>query len=364
MDFGLTGVFVHYVGRMFATRFLGLLIFFIVILQMLDLLNNSADIYAAPGADWRSIVGYIAYRSPQIASQFTPFAALLAVVATLAALNQRSEITIMRSAGLSGQRVLQPIGVVCVLVALIHFGFQEAVVVPATEKLAYWEANAYAVDLPPQTETRSDVSFANGDEFITAASAGRENGRTHLDDVVIYRLSADGLAESIDKADHAIYSAGGWMLENVRMLSVGANTAQYADRTPWATTLDPAILFAVTLQADRTPIGSLFTQVGELKRSGASVANEMTSLLSRFSKPLSTLLMPLLGAIAGYGVTRAGTQLLRAATGATIGFTYFVAENLLIALGKLGAVPPVIGAFFPFTLFLVVGLAILVTMDN
>ncbi|MBI1391389.1 MAG: LPS export ABC transporter permease LptG [Alphaproteobacteria bacterium] len=362
---GLRGVFVRYVGRMFVTRFIGLLIFFIVILQMLDLLNNSTEIYAADGADWRSIVNYIALRSPQIASQFAPFAALLGVVATLSTLNQRSEITIMRSAGMSAQRVLRPIGVVCLMIVIAHVAFHEFVVVRATERLSYWEANDYAVNLPPQKETRTNVTFANGEEFIDAASAAREDGVTHLDDVIIYKLNDDGLAETVEEAERATFQAGvGWVLENVRTLSVLGNEVIRQASKPWETTLDPAILFAVTLKPERTSIPTLLAQIRELRRNSASVSNEMTSLYSRLSKPLATLLMPLLGAIAGYGVMRSGAQLMRAATGAAIGFAYFVSENLMLALGKLGAVPPIFGAFFPLAIFLIVGIALLVAMEN
>ena len=79
---------------------------------------------------------------------------------------------------------------------------------------------------------------------------------------------------------------------------------------------------------------------------------------------MATLVMPLLGAIAGFGVHRQGVLLVRAITGSVIGFTYFVAENLSLALGKLGVIPAIIGAFFPLALFMVVGFAILLAMEN
>jgi lipopolysaccharide export system permease protein len=79
---------------------------------------------------------------------------------------------------------------------------------------------------------------------------------------------------------------------------------------------------------------------------------------------MATLLMPLLGAIAGFGVSRQGNQLIRAIAGAGLGFGYFVVENLMLAIGKLGVVPPMLGAFFPFALFIVVGFAILLAMES
>ncbi len=91
-------ILTNYVGRMFFVRFIGLLIFFVIILQMLDLLNRSSDILSPEGAGMPSVLRYISLRTPQIISQFTPFAALLGVVLTLAGLSHTSEITVMRAA--------------------------------------------------------------------------------------------------------------------------------------------------------------------------------------------------------------------------------------------------------------------------
>ena len=111
-----------------------------------------------------------AVRAPQIASQFTPFAALLGIVVTLAGLSHTSEITIMRAAGMSIHRVLFPLGFVCALVAATHFLFHETVTVKAGEALDYWEANDYALDLPADTGTRTNIWIEFDGEIISAES--------------------------------------------------------------------------------------------------------------------------------------------------------------------------------------------------
>ncbi len=359
----INGVFTRYVGRQFAIGFLGFLSFFVIVLQMLDLLNNSTEIAAATGADWRSTVKYISLRAPQIIAQFTPFAALLSIVVTLASLNQRSEVTIMRAAGMSAHRVLFPIGFACALIAGAHFVFQEAVVVGASQRLAYWEANDYAVDLEPESGTRTNIRIVQGDELISAASAARRGGRVRLGDVVVYKLNEDGLAASATEASAAIFHDGEWDFIDPKRLDAASLERTAKPAADWPTDLDPDVLFALALNPDETGLPVLMAQIDQLKRSGADVRSAMTSFLSRFSRPLSTLVMPLLGALAGFGVARQGAQLARAALGACLGFAYFVIENLMLALGKLGAAPAAVGAFFPFVLFLIIGVAILLTME-
>ena len=360
----LNSVFLFYVGRLFVARFAFLLLFFVVLLQMLDLLNESDRILAAEGADWRSIAKYISLRAPQLASQFAPFAGLLAIVLTLTMLNLTSEITIMRAAGMSVHRVLYPIGLVCGFSAAAHFVFHEVAVVEATEKLAYWEANDYQTDLPPDDGTRTNVKIKVGDEIIHIGSAAMEGGRAILRNVVIYDLDADGLAQAVTEARGAIFADGAWTLRSPQALNAETATAIRNGDQTWRTDLDPETLFAMSLNADRTPLAQLVRQIGQLRQDGADTSAAMTALLSRFSKPMAILVMPLFGAIAGFGVSRQGNQLARAVAGATLGFAYFVAENLMIALGKLSVVPAMIGAFFPFALFMVVGFTIVLSMEN
>lgn len=361
---GLDSVFLRYVGRLFVVRFLGLLAFFVIILQALDLLNRSEAIMAADGATSQSIIRYILLRSPQIVSQFTPFAALLAIVVTLSALNLSSEIVVMRAAGMSIQRVLAPIGVSCLAIAASHFAFNELVVVKGSERLAYWDANDFAVDLDYDDTTRTNIRLTHENEIISAAAAARTPGGARLTDVVIYSLDANGLVRAITEAGAAVAGDGGWRLLDVREAADPTSDARETKEKPWATTLNPELLFALTLNADRSTIPTIIRQVGQLAEDGADTRPAMTSLFGRFSKPMSTLIMPLLGAIAGFGVSRQGNQLVRATGGAVLGFAYFVAENLMLAVGKLGVVPPLLGAFFPFALFLIVGFAILIAMES
>jgi lipopolysaccharide export system permease protein len=359
------GVFTGYVSRLFVVRFLGLLAFFVIVLQMLDLLNRSEAITAAPGAGTNEIIRYILLRAPQIASQFTPFAALLAIVVTLAALNLSSEIVVMRAAGMSVHRVLRPIGGTCLLIALAHFIFHEAVVVGASARLDFWEANDFKVGLKHDASTRTNLQLTAENEFVFAETASRVNGGVRLGDVVIYDLDEDGLIRSVTEARSAIYTEGAWRNLDARR-SVASSTEPTARQAaePWTTSLRPELLFALSLNPDRASMPTLIRQIAQLRRDGADAHAATTSLLSRFSKPMATLLMPLLGAIAGFGVSRQGNQLVRAAGGAALGFIYFVAENLMLAVGKLGVVPPMLGAFFPFALFMIVGFAILLSMEN
>ena len=78
----------------------------------------------------------------------------------------------------------------------------------------------------------------------------------------------------------------------------------------------------------------------------------------------SAALMPLLGAIAAFGLARSGQLLIRAVIGMALGFAYFVFDNAALAMGNFGGYPPSIAAWAPFLLFLLIGETVLVHTEE
>jgi lipopolysaccharide export system permease protein len=74
--------------------------------------------------------------------------------------------------------------------------------------------------------------------------------------------------------------------------------------------------------------------------------------------------MPLLGAVAAFGIARSGRLFIRAVIGMALGFAYFVADKFGLAMGNLGAYPPLLAAWGPFLLFLLIGEAVLIQTEE
>jgi lipopolysaccharide export system permease protein len=74
--------------------------------------------------------------------------------------------------------------------------------------------------------------------------------------------------------------------------------------------------------------------------------------------------MPLLGSVAAFGLARSGHLFVRAVIGMSLGFAYFVADNFALAMGNIGAYPPLLAAWAPFLLFLLLGEAVLIRTEE
>jgi lipopolysaccharide export system permease protein len=109
---------------------------------------------------------------------------------------------------------------------------------------------------------------------------------------------------------------------------------------------------------------TLKERIRQLEVAGRSSDEARAGLAHKLSGPLSTLLMPLLAAVAAFGLARSGQLLLRASLGMALGFAYFVADNFSLAMGNAGTYPPLVAAWAPFVLFLLIGEAVLVRTEE
>jgi len=81
-------------------------------------------------------------------------------------------------------------------------------------------------------------------------------------------------------------------------------------------------------------------------------------------RSLSALMMPLLGAVAGFGMARSGKLFVRAVAGMFLGFAFFVADNFMLAMGDFGAAPPLVAAWAPVVIFLLIGESVLLRTEE
>ncbi len=349
----------RYLVRLFLMRFLFVLILLVSILQALDLLNKSDDILEVAGAGWGSVANYIMLRAPQLASQFTPFAALLATLITLGTLNQNSEIVVMRAAGLSTHRILFPLGMACAIIFVFHMLLHEAFVVKSSARLDFWERNNFALDLELKPDSQQEIWLQEGNSVVNARWITQTVDSIILDKVTVYEKDGDGLLQGTATAEFASYRNGRWTLFDVMRLNAADLSTTTAETEAWQVDLRPDKLAALALKPEWTYLVTLIQNIRQFREAGLSTGHLDLAWFQRFSGPAASLVMPLMGAVAGFGVHRHGALLLRIVVGAALGFSYFVSENFMIAMGQFGVMPPIVSAFAPLTFTLLCGFSIL-----
>lgn len=353
-----------YLAKIFAVRYTIILIGLISTLQMLDLLAKSEEILAGKGAVYADLWSYAKLRTPHLISLFSPFVALLASILTLSVLNVNSEIVVMKAAGWSAFRIIIPLMTVSLFITTINFVFSETVTVHARAELRNWEDNAFASDIPPAPNAVYDTWVTDGQNLVKAESANRNGSILLLDQITQYIRDKDKNIKNIVKADFAIYRDNSWKLYGVKDFDINTLEIKIRENLDWLTTIPPERFISLAIVADQVNLPRLRRAINQLKSEGHSTDNLNTMMYQKFVSPLSTLLMPLLAGLAAFGLHRGGNLLARILITLLLGFSFFVINNLFIALGQYGAVPPIIAAWLPLLLFGLAGVSFILQTEE
>lgn len=351
-----------YMARLFLLRSLAVLAALVIILQALDLLGESGKILAHPGNGNAELWTYVTLRTPQIISRFLPFSVLLGTLITLATLNQNSEVISMKAAGLSAHQVLAPLIIASLFVAAVSFAFNERIVARATATLDKWERVEFG-PLPADDAIQTNVWTRDGDDLVTAREVRGRGAATRLADVKIFARD-DNRLTSIIEAPRARYTGRGWRLEDATRFDVASATKRPLGAFEMGPAIRPDQFTLSSVNADGLSYTALQEAIRDLQAAGRPTKALEATLQHKISGPLSALLMPLLGAVAAFGLARSGALFLRAVIGMSLGFLYFVADNFGIAMGNLGAYPPALAAWGPFALFALIGETVLIRTEE
>ena len=363
LDFFPSRTIAFYLARLFVGRILGVLLLLVLVLQMLDLLSESGKILAYPGNGEAQLWHYVSLRIPQLIARFLPYSVLLATLFTFWPLNHNSEVIAMRAAGLSAHQILAPLLVTAMTVSLVSFAFNERVVTRATSTLKAWEAADFG-PIPKDAAVRDNVYLPDGPNILAAAQVSGSGADTQMHTVTWYQRDANGIVVAEVRSPRASYANPGWRLESpVRFEVATTSTSQLAPLVV-AQGVTPAQVAITKVDPDRQDIFTLSRSISALEDSGRRTSELNGKWWHKLSGPLSALLMPLLGSVAAFGLARSGQLLVRAVIGMALGFAYFVVDNAALAMGNFGGYPPMIAAWAPFLLFLLVGETVLVRTEE
>ncbi|QQN75238.1 LPS export ABC transporter permease LptG [Croceicoccus sp. YJ47] len=352
-----------YLGTTFVVRILAVLAMLVMILQVLDLLGESGKILAADGNGQAQLLTYASLRIPQLVARFLPYSVLLATIITLSTLNQNSEVIAMKASGLSAHQILAPLVLTALLIAGASFAFNERVVTRATATLSAWQKADYG-PVPETDGALANIYMVEGNDILSARLATGSGDAMQLSGVVWYRRDPTLMLAEQWRADTARWTGQGWLLSRPSRFRVASASEEQMADTTVAPGISPVEIEISNVNADAQNLGQLSQSIEALERAGRRTDELKAKWWHKISGPLSAALMPLLGAVAGFGLARSGQLFVRAIIGMALGFAFFVVDNAALAIGNFGGYPPFLAAWAPFLLFLLIGEMVLIRTEE
>ncbi|HVF93670.1 MAG TPA: LPS export ABC transporter permease LptG [Sphingomonas sp.] len=346
-----------YMARLFLVRTFGILGGLVLVLLALNLLSESGKILAQPGNGDAQVWKYVSLRGPELIAFGLPYSVLLGTILTLITMNQNSEIIALKASGMSAHQVLAPLLVASLGVAMLSFAFNDRVVSRASATLSQWNKVDYG-PLPIDRGDRSNVWVRDGDDLIEVAQIRGRGDAAILGGITVYDRSGGSLT-GIVSAPTGRRDGDGWRIGPASRFDVARGTLTPLGSIVIGRGVRPDQFTLSSVNAEGLSFGALRAAIDDLADAGRPTEALEGALWHKLSSPLSAVLMPLLGAVAAFGIARSGKLFIRAVIGMALGFLYFVADNFALAMGSLGAYPPFLAAWAPFLLFLLIGEAVL-----
>ena len=304
-----------------------------------------------------------------------PMATLMASLLTYSKLSGNSELTALRSVGVTTWRMVLPALALALVMTLLTFGFNEAVV-PHT-LLQAKATRDQAVGRAVVGEDRERVSYSRYDR-VTLPDGSSERSLTHffyaqrlnqgvMEQVTVLDLSQPGQRMMLTAEQGRWSDAEAmWEFLNGRIYVVSDRggesiTSARFDRYLYPLGNQPLRVAQLPSDAEMLTIGQARTAERLLRESGDPQAARKlrVRIQEKFSFPAVCLVFGLLGSSLGVRPNGRRSRSQGFGLSVLLIFGYYVVAFSFSAMGVNGALTPQLSAWLPVAIFLVIGAGLL-----
>jgi lipopolysaccharide export system permease protein len=310
-----------------------------------------------------TLAEYFALRTPAIFFQIAPLAILMATLLTLGIFSRNREITAMRSCGISLLRISLPFFLFSAAVAGVLFLFS-AVIIPYATAQADYVKTVKIEKKPAGPAATIDRSWIQiGDRTLMNFAMAEADGFT-LRRVSLYQLGADFRLIRMTEAGGAHFTEQGWVLldgTHRKLLPDGSVQVEIFERAPIPLSQTPEDFRAwMSTETEEMTLADLNIYITRLRKDGYNVARFLTDYHGRIAFPFVSLVMAVVGV--ALSLRQSGVRGRGMAMGIglalVIGFLYWAAHSVAIALGRSGALAPLMAGWLANLLFFSLGSAL------
>jgi len=312
-------------------------------------------------AELTSMLMYFFFKIPDISFKLAPFATLMASLLAISLLNRNHEITAMRSCGFSLSYFTAPFLFVAALATFVVFGFT-AILIP------FGNAKAEQIRIVEIQKKPRPLAFTAENLWLRLQNNTIMNVKevspdgSQLRSILLYRLNSDFQLHQMLSAEIVEYEAKGWTLKHVvqrTMTQHGPVQVTQHEQVPLNLSLTPEDLKTwISLEPEHMTLGQLWDHITHLELEGHNTAGFLTDYWGRIAFSFVPLIMTILGVSLGLYGLGSRTSSVAKSIGLALGisFLFWTTHSVGIALGRSGALLPIVAGWIACIMFLSVSL--------
>ena len=297
-------------------------LFFVFVSELDDLGQGKYDL--------PQILKFVALSLPGKVVEFMPLAVLLGSILSLGTLASNSEIIAMQASGVSLTRLISPVLVAALILAVFNFLLAD-LVVPDTESYA---RDARNLALEKTSALSGQQGFWIKDES-RVLHIGQLLPNGHALDIDIFQLDQQGRMVSVIRAGSAIPRDHGWELQQVeetRFVDDKTETASYG-QLAYDGRLSHQLLNVLMIEPRQMSSSKLYAYLQFLDQNKLDASAERLVFWQKLFAPLTIVVMSLLAFPFVLGAQRQSNTGMRLLIGILMGLSIIVLDRLLTQLG-------------------------------
>lgn len=356
----------RYIVRQFLISFFFGLIAFLLIFVLVDAMEHVDDFIDAH-ASVKVVIGYYMAFLPEIIKLMTPVAVLLGSLFVIGRMSTNSELTAVKSSGVSLYRTLVPFLVVALIISLASVYLNGWVVPKANAKKYYIERTV--LNRGENLSTRMNIFFQVGPRRIVSLNYfdPQTNIASHVSiqdfadsdkTVLEQRFDAPRMKWIGPIAGATAASAPGWTLLTGATRTFNGNSQRLGFFDSLAVgklSLTPEDIEKKQQKPDEMDYGELREFIKNQEGAGQDVSRWLVDFHSKLSFPFASVIMVLFGVPFASARPRSGVALgFGICTAVT--FIYLAFMKVSQVIGYNGDVNPLLTAWLANLIFLAAGI--------
>lgn len=311
------------------------------------------------GASVTSVIKIFVFSLPGIVVWTFPMSMLLAGLLTIGRLSSSSEITAMKSCGISFYRIVAPAVLMGLFVSVFSINFNEFVVPWSNE--TYRNVLEYEIkgNTSPQSQDHIVIKQIEGGVIKRLVYSQYYDSATSTMYGVTMQSYENGVLKQVENADYAVWSDNEWTIHDGVIYDVadkndttipedrrGIRHSMYFNKQVLPITATPQQIIREQKKPEEMTMEDLRTQIEIMKSQFVNTSKLETELYQRFTIPTASLVFTLISVPLGMQNTRQNSS-AGFAMSIVIIFVYYGLMTLSGALGQGGVLHPGVASWIP-----------------
>lgn len=311
------------------------------------------------GASLSAVIKVFIFGLPNVIMWTFPMSMLLATLLTFGRLSSSSEITAMKSCGIGFFRIATPAIVLGFFVSIAAILFNEHVVPwanTAYRNVVYYEIQGNTGAKSQDHIILKDIKDGQIQRLLYARRYDADS--QSLQNVTLQEFNDAGKVSHVENAEYAEYEGKEWIMHNGMLYDISDGESEHTLRFNTQVlpiSASPRQIVREQKDPEELTMKELKAQIRIMKTQYVDTNKLETELYQRITVPMASLIFALIGVPLGLQPTRNSSS-AGFAMSVIIIFFYYALMTMANAIGRSGALSPMLAVWIPNIVGLIAGL--------